>query len=188
MCVLCAKVNKKLQTSLNSKLQAVFLTMLLLITLLTTISAVSIQAQPDEPLLIGQEKLSDNIAFFFLDAFEYTFDIAGQQIFPNDTVKHHIVTEYKPSVYNIPTLHYRILEHMINASDIEIHVNPTRIDETNTRLDFQIYANNADVTGQLLSKNYNNLEITSAYGIYDRISDKMTIHIPYSVALQHLVQ
>jgi hypothetical protein len=40
----------------------------------------------------------------------------------------------------------------------------------------------------LLSKSYNNLEIRSAYGIYNGLTDKMTIHIPYSVAMQHLLQ
>ena len=80
------------------------------------------------------------------------------------------------------------MEHTINASDVEMHVNPTRIDGVGTRLDFQIYANNAAVTGQLLSKSYDNFEIDSAYGTYDRITDKMTIHIPYNVALQHLVK
>ena len=162
--------------------------MLLLFISLTTIPLVIIQSEA-QPLLSRQEKLLDNnIAFFFLDAFEYTFDIDGAQIFPNDTVKHSIVSEYNPSVYNIPSLQYKIMEHMINASDVQIHVDPTRIDEANTRLDFQIYANNAEVTGQLLSKSYNNLEITSAYGIYNQATDKMTIHIPYSVALRHLLQ
>ncbi len=169
-------------------MQAYTLAALLLIIVLTKIAPVSIQAQSHESLLSGQEKFPDNIALFFLDAFEYTFDIDGNQIFPNDTVKHNIVAEYQPLVYNIPSLQYMIMEHTINASDVEIHVNPTRIDETSTRLDFQIYANNAEVTGQLLSKNYTDLAITSAYGIYDRISDKMTIHIPYNVALQHLMQ
>ena len=162
--------------------------MLLLFISLTTIPLVIIQSEA-QPLLSRQEKLLDNnIAFFFLDAFEYTFDIDGAQIFPNDTVKHSIVSEYNPSVYNIPSLQYKIMEHMINASDVQIHVDPTRIDDANTRLEFQIYANNAEVTGQLLSKSYNNLEITSAYGIYNQATDKMTIHIPYSVALRHLLQ
>lgn len=154
---------------------------------LTTISLVTTQSEA-QPLLSRQDKLLDNIAFSLFDAFEYTFDIDGAQIFPNDTVKHGIVTEYNPSVYNIPRLQYKIMEHKINASAVEIHVDPTRIDEANTRLDFQIYANNAEVTGQWLSKSYSSLELRSAYGIYDRVTDKMTIHIPYSVALQHLVQ
>jgi hypothetical protein len=164
--------------------------MLLLFISLTAIPPVIIQSEA-QPLLSRQEKLLDNNsinAFFLVDAFEYTFDIDGAQIFPNDTVKHSIVSEYNPSVYNIPNLQYEIMEHMINASDVQIHVNPTRIDEANTRLDFQIYANNAEVTGQLLSKSYNNLEIRSAYGIYNQFTDKMTIHVPYSVALQHLLQ
>jgi hypothetical protein len=186
--VLRTKINKKFKTYLNSQLQLLFLAMLLSIMLPSGILPGNIQAEAQQPLLSLQEKLPDNIAFFSLDAFEYTFDIEGKQIFSNDTLKHSIVTEYNPSVYNIPTLHYTIMEHTINASDIVIHVTPTRIDEANTRLDFQIFANNAQVTGQLLSKSYNDLNITSAYGIYDRNTDKMTVHIPYSVALQHLVQ
>jgi hypothetical protein len=161
--------------------------MLLLFIALTIIPVVTTQSEA-QSLLSRQENLLDNIAFFFLDALEYSFDIDGAQIFPNDTVKHSIVTEYNPSVYNIPSLQYKIMDHMINASDVQIYVDPTRIDESNTRLDFQIYANNAEVTGQSLNKSYNNLEIRSAYGIYNRLTDKMTIHIPYSVALQHLLQ
>jgi hypothetical protein len=168
-------------------LQALFSAILLLIISLTTIPLVTIQSEAQSSQS-EQEKLLDNIAFFFLDAFEYTFDIDGAQIFPNDTVKHSIVTEYKPSVYNIPSLQYKIMEHTINASDVEIHVDPTRFDDANTRLDFQIYANNAEVTGQSLNKSYNNLEIRSAYGIYNRVTDKITIHIPYSAAIQHLLQ
>jgi hypothetical protein len=169
-------------------LQALFLPILLLLsTSLTTIPLVTDQSEA-QPLISLEEKLSDNIAFFFLDAFEYTFDIDGAQIFPNDTIKHSIVTEYNPSVYNIPSLQYKIMDHTINASNVQIDVSPTRIDEANTRLDFQIYADNAEVTGQWLSNSFNNLEIRSAYGIYNRPTDKMTIHIPYSVALQHLLQ
>ncbi len=168
--------------------------MLLLILSLTTIQLVTIQSEAQssqseqEKLLDNNNNNNNNIASLFLDAFDYTFDIDGEQIFPNDTIKHSIVSEYKPSVYNIPSLQYKIMEHMINASDVQIHVDPTRIDDANTRLDFQIYANNAEVTGQLLSKSYNNLEITSAYGIYNQATDKMTIHIPYSAAMQHLLQ
>jgi hypothetical protein len=186
--MLCAKINKKFKTYVNSQLRSLFFAMLLSMILPTGISLGSIQAEAQQPLLSLQQKLPDNIAVLFINAFEYTFDIDGEQIFPNDTVKHSIVTEYNPSVYNISTLDYTIMEHTINASDIEIHVVPTRIDEANTRLDFQIFANNADLTGHLLSKSYNDLQIRSAYGIYDRITDKMTVHVPYSVALQHLVQ
>ncbi|MFL6381772.1 MAG: hypothetical protein ACJ72S_10845 [Nitrososphaeraceae archaeon] len=150
---------------------------------MTTIASMAVQSEAQ--LLVGlQEKpVNNNIAFALLDSFEYTFDISGAQIFPNDTIKNSIVTDYRPSVYNISSLQYEILGHTINASDVQIHVEPTRIDDINTRLDFQIYANSAQVTGELLSKSYNNLEITSTYGIYNRATDNMTIHVPYSAAL-----
>ena len=169
-------------------MQALFSSTLLLIISLTILPFVIIQSEA-QPLLSRQEKLlNNNIALFLLDAVEYTFDIAGAQIFPNDTIKHSIVTEYNPSVYNISSLQYNIMDHIINASDVQIHVNPTRIDEANTRLDFQIYANNAEVTGQWLSKTFNDFEIRSAYAIYNLVTDKMTIHVPYDVALRHLLQ
>ena len=161
--------------------------MMLLFVSLTTIASMAVQSKAQ--LSVGlQEKPvnnnnNNNIAFALLDSFEYTFDINGAQIFPNDTIKNTIATDYRPSVYNISSLQYEILGHTINASDVQIHVQPTRIDDINTRLDFQIYANSAQVTGELLSKSYNNLEITSTYGIYNRATDNMTIHVPYSAAL-----
>jgi hypothetical protein len=159
--------------------------MMLLFVSLTTIASMAVQSKAQ--LLGGLQEMpvytNSNIAFALLDSFEYTFDISGTQIFPNDTIKNSIVTDYRPSVYNISSLQYEILGHTINASDVQIHVEPTRIDDINTRLDFQIYANSAQVTGELLSKSYNNLEITSTYGIYNRATDNMTIHVPYSAAL-----
>jgi hypothetical protein len=65
--------------------------------------------------------------------------------------------------------------HRINASDVEIRVISPRINEAITRLDFQIYSNKSEVTGQVLSKSHDDLEIKSAHGIYDRILDKRTI-------------
>src|SRR5688500_1796329 len=167
-----AKVNKRFfQTSLNSKLQALFSAMLLLLFIsLTTIPLVTTQSVA-QSLLSRQEKLLNNIAFFFLDAFEYTFDIDGAQIFPNDTVKHNIVTEYNPSVYNIPSLQYKIMEHIINASDVQIHVDQTRIDGANTRLDFQIYAYNEEVTGHWISKSINIIDINFVYDIFNYNSE-----------------
>lgn len=98
------------------------------------------------------------------------------------------MTEYNSSVYNISRLQYEILGHTINASDVQMRVHPTRIDDTKTRLDIQIHANNAEVRGEWLTKSFENLDLKSVYGIYDRVNDKITIHVPYSVALQHLQQ
>lgn len=166
--------------------------LLLFLIPLTIIGSVADQSEAQQPLLSRQEEQQSNnynyIALALLDSFEYTFEIDGAEIFPNDTIKNSIVAEYNPSVYNISSLQYEILGHTINASEVQIHVEPTRIDDMTTRLDFQIYANNAQVTGELLNKSYDNLEITSAYGIYNRATHKMTIHMPYNAALHLLAQ
>ena len=163
-------------------------TMLLLsILFMMAINPVSLRAQ-GQLSPYREKSMLDNTIFFLLDEVEYTFDIYGAQIFPNDQLKYSILTEHNQSVYNIPHLSFAIMKHTINASNVQIHVRPAMLDDTKTRLDIQIYAASADVTGQWISKSYNNLEIRSLYGIYDKTSDKMVIHVPYSTVFPLLLQ
>ena len=90
--------------------------------------------------------------FFLLGEFEYTFDIYSAPIFPDDKLKNYILTEHNQEVYNISHLSFGIMDHTINASDVQIHVQPAILDDTRTRLDIQIYAAAEDVTGQWMSK------------------------------------
>lgn len=62
--------------------------------------------------------------------FEYIFDLEGNQIFPTNNIKQDIVSEYKSSEYNIDDLNYGLLGFKIRASDIKIHVDPKKIDDT----------------------------------------------------------
>src|SRR5947209_8403571 len=74
----------------------------------------------------------------FSKQFEYSVDLDGKQIFPNDTIKQDIVTKYKSADYNIRSLNYRLLGFNVTASNIKMHVNPSRIDQTRTRVDFPV--------------------------------------------------
>jgi hypothetical protein len=96
----------------------------------------------------------DNTQHYFLlaDEFENTFDIYSAPIFRDDKLKNCILTEHNQEVYNISHLSFGIMDHTINASDVQIHVQPAILDDTGTRLDIQIYAAAADVTGQWMSK------------------------------------
>jgi hypothetical protein len=168
-------------------IQALFSGMPTLLALLMTITPVMLPAGAQRPFY--EEKIYfDSCVFFFLNEFEYTFDIDGTQLIPNDTLKHIILTEYKHAVYNISRLQYKILDHTINASDVHIDVDPTRIDNIKTRFDIQIYANNAEVTGPWLTRTYDNLDLKSVYGIYDVATDKMVVHVPYGVAFSILLR
>ena len=123
----------------------------------------------------------------FTKQFEYTVDLNGKQIFPNDIIKQDIVTNYKSSNYNISSLKYRLLGFDITASDIRIHVNPSKIDTVKTKINFPlVFARNVTVNNGLINLRYYEINLGSIYGIYDKTTDKMTMHIPIRFALQYI--
>ena len=131
---------------------------------------------------------NNNIFGNLAKQFEYTVDLYGKQIFPNDTIKQDIVSKYKSADYNIGNLNYKLLGFNITASNIKIHVNPSRIDQINTRVDFPVMtARNVSVTNGSINSKYGEVNLGSIYGIYNKSTDKMTLHIPSSVALQYLL-
>jgi len=131
---------------------------------------------------------SNNIFGNLAKQFEYTFDLDGKQIFPNDTIKQDIVAKYKSADYNISNLNYNLLGFNITGSNIKIHVNPSRIDQITTRIDFPVMtANNVTVINGSINSKYSKVNLGSIYGIYNKSTDKITMHIPTSVALQYLL-
>jgi hypothetical protein len=137
---------------------------------------------------ISDSNNNNNILGNLAKQFEYTLDLDGKQIFPNDTIKQDIVAKYKGADYNISNLNYKLLGFDINASDIKIHVKPSRIDQMKTRIDFPIMvANNVAVSNGSINSKYSKVNLGSIYGIYDKSTDKITMHIPTSVALQYLL-
>jgi hypothetical protein len=122
--------------------------------------------------------------------FEYTFDLEGNQIFPTDNIKQDIVSEYKSSEYNINDLNYELLGFKIRASDIKIHVDPKKIDDTETRVDIPLLlAKDIKVSnGGLINLSYDAVNLGSVYGIYNKATDKMRVHVPLSIAAKYIKQ
>ena len=122
--------------------------------------------------------------------FEYTFDLEGNQIFPTNNIKQDIVSEYKSSEYNIDDLNYELLGFKIRASDIKIHVDPKKIDDTETRVDIPLLlAKDIKVSnGGLVNLSYDAVDLGSVYGIYNKATDKMTVHVPLGIAAKYIKQ
>jgi hypothetical protein len=120
--------------------------------------------------------------------FEYTFDLYGSQIFPNNDIKQDIVSEYKSSNYNIDDLKYELLGFKIIASDIRIHVDPNRIDDTKTRIDIPLLlAKDIKVSnGRLINLSFDAVDLGSVYCIYDKATDKMSVHVPIAIAAKYI--
>lgn len=120
--------------------------------------------------------------------FEYTFDLEGSQIFPNNNIKQDIISEYRSSDYNIDDLKYELLGFKIIASDIKIRVDPKRIDDTKTRIDIPLLlAKDIKVSnGGLINLSYDSVDLGSVYGLYDKATNKMTVHVPISIASKYI--
>jgi hypothetical protein len=121
--------------------------------------------------------------------FEYTFDLEGNQIFPTNNIKQDIVSEYKSSEYNIDDLNYELMGFKIIASDIKMRVDHKKIDDSKTRVDIPfILAEDVKVSNGPINLSYKEVNLGSVYGIYDKTTDKMTVHVPVSVAAKYIQQ
>ena len=124
-----------------------------------------------------------------LGNFEFTIDLDPNQIFPNEKIKQDIVSKYKSAEYNIANLKHELIGFKIIASDIKIHVNPTRIDETQTKIDIPLMlAKNVKVSNGIINLDFNEIDLGSIYALYNRNTDKMTVHVPMDVAYRYLQQ
>ena len=66
----------------------------------------------------------------------------------------------------------------ITASDIEIHVSPTKLDNVKTRIDIPLLlAKNVKISNRgLINLSYNEVDLGSVYGVYEKNSDKIRVH------------
>ncbi len=121
----------------------------------------------------------------FLDFLEYGFFLNSSQIFPNETIKNEVLNSDSMTQYNISSLEHELMGNMINATDVRVNVTPSAIDETKTRLDLEISAEQVNVTGSI-NRYYDNVQLRPLYGIYDSKTDLIEMHVPIDVALVYL--
>jgi hypothetical protein len=85
-------------------------------------------------------------------------------------------------------LNYELVGSKITALNIKIHVDPKKIDVTKTRIDIPLLlAKDIRVSnGGLINLSYKEVDQGSMYGVYDRATNKMTVHVPGSVAAKYI--
>jgi hypothetical protein len=124
----------------------------------------------------------------FTRPFEHTVVIDASHIFPNETLKHKIIEKPGQSEFKIPILKYNLLGFNISATDIKVKTNVKKISQSNnTRIDFPVMqAKDVNVRNGVLNQNFTNVDLSSIYAIYDPKTDKITLHVPYSIAAKYL--
>lgn len=76
---------------------------------------------------------------------------------------------------------------IVDADSVSIFL-LMRIDQTMTRVDFTVMiARNVSVTNGSINSKYGEVNLGSIYGIYNKGTDQMTMHIPTNVDLQYLL-
>ena len=124
----------------------------------------------------------------FTRPFEHTVVIDASHIFPNETLKHKILEKSGISEFKIPVMKYNLLGFNISATDIKVKANVKEIGQSNnTRIDFPVMqAKDVNVRNGVLNQNFTNMDLSSIYAIYDPKTDKLTFHVPYSIATKYL--
>lgn len=171
------------------------------ITVLITLNVLLIMVTNNTFFVYGQnsnninifENIFKNVKNKVIDitkSVEYTIDINADQIFPNDTIKNSVLNKNEPMEYLIPILEYNLLGFDIFATDIKVRTESSMIDEESKdklRIEFPIMqAKNVNVNNKIFDLNYENIDLSSTYTIYDSELDKFTIHIPVYVAARYL--
>jgi hypothetical protein len=73
-------------------------------------------------------KVAANTIFDILTRpFEHSVEIDADQIFPNDTLKHEIISKPGSSEFEMPALEYNLLGFNISATDIEVVASAKKI-------------------------------------------------------------
>jgi hypothetical protein len=70
-----------------------------------------------------------------------------------------------------------------------IHVSPKKMDITKTMVNIPLLlANDVRINGgaELINLSYNQVDLGSVYGVYNKNEDRMTVHVPLSVAAKYM--
>lgn len=137
---------------------------------------------------------ADTISDIFTRPFEHQVEIDANQIFPNETLKREIISKSGSFEFTIPSLNYSLLGFNISASDVKVNANAKQVmddsggQSNKTRIDFPVMlARSVNVSNEMISQKYENVDLSSIYAFYDPETDKFTFHVPYEIAARYLL-
>lgn len=140
-----------------------------------------------------QVTAADTISDIFTRPFEHQVEIDANQIFPNETLKREIINKSGSFEFTIPNLNYSLLGFNISASDVIVNASAKQVmddsgQSNKTRIDFPVMlARSVNVSNDMISQKYENVDLSSIYAFYDPETDKFTFHVPYEIAARYLL-
>jgi hypothetical protein len=86
-----------------------------------------------------------------------------------------------------------LLGFNISAYDVQVNANAKQVmddsgQSNKTRIDFPVMlASSVNVSNEMISQKYENVDLSSIYAFYDPETDKFTFHVPYEIAARYLL-
>jgi hypothetical protein len=121
--------------------------------------------------------------------FEHQVEIDANQLFPNESLKNEVIGNSSSLEFTLPVLNYNLLGFNISASNIEVNASSEQVsgDSNKKRIDFPLMlAKNVTVDNGIIRQNFDDVDLSSIYAIYDLTTDKFTFHIPFEMAARYL--
>lgn len=138
--------------------------------------------------------IAGTIFDIFTRVFEHSVEIDADQIFPNETLKREIISKPGSLEFMMPNLEYNLLGFNISATDIEVVANAKQFTDDadqrqKTRIDFPVMlAGDVNVTNEITNQNFNDVDLSSIYAIYDPSPDKFKFQVPFDIAARYLLK
>lgn len=101
---------------------------------------------------------------------------------PSNQIKQDVIAGHS-SDFTIGKIDRQIMGFSVSASDIYIHVQPSKVDSIATRLDVDMQGKNIAIDSIYLHKKFPSLQVDSVYGVYNSKTDKVTVYVPFVTAL-----
>lgn len=117
--------------------------------------------------------------------FEYKLDVDSSELFPSEQVKDDLIAKSEPSQFAIAEIEREIAGFKVSAQDVLMKLSPSKLDQSTTRIDVDVQGRMVEING-IFTKTYSNVDVDGIYGVYNAATDKVTIHVPFAVALSLL--
>lgn len=86
----------------------------------------------------------------------------ADELFPSEQIKDDLIAKSEPNQFAIAEVG-REIAGLVNAKDVIMKLSPSKVDQSNTRIDVDIQGNMVEIDG-IFTKKYSNVDVD---GIYD---------------------
>jgi hypothetical protein len=117
----------------------------------------------------------------FLDVFEYKVEIDAGELMGSKQARGELAKNQPRDIF-LDRIERKVMGFSVSATDVKIHMTPSRMDADRTRLDLDIEGKDVAVKSSYFNKKFAKMDIDTIYGVYDAKTDKVTVHIPFATA------